>query len=345
MLNYFICSLKDYKFDFVIKFIEFVNVFFQQLTNLKCLQKIVLVLNYSINFKPAVTYAELIIVLGVIGIISMLLIPVLNNQYELVNIVKLKKSYAVAANAYEQAIMQDGTPDMWDLVGEGDPTGLANINNAISQNLHVVKNCNTGEGCFPEDTYKNLKSVDSTNNINNDTTYTKMLLADGTSIAIKQLNSNCEDSWGNSATLQNVCGIVLMDVNGKTSPNQYGVDTFGFAFTKNGLVPLGGDMQTNAYTFDNFCNTDNNSANENGLGCTAWAIQNGNNEYPHSQELLLASNGNNGHGNCHDDDLNHSNPDDQHGTCHLDSAENVNRNNETNSGNGHNGNGNGNGNH
>lgn len=117
-------------------------------------------------------------------------------------------------------------------------------------------------------------------NLNEDTKYTKILLANGTSLAITQFNENCDGAWGDSTQLQNVCGIIVVDVNGESHPNTYGLDTFGFAYTKYGILPLGTAQQT-AYPFSGFCsiNSNANKTYENGLSCTAWAMYNNNMVY------------------------------------------------------------------
>lgn len=236
----------------------------------------------SFAFKSAFTPPEMLMMLAITGSVAVLTIPeFVENQAELSTIVTLKQDFAVFSNGYNLAVQQAGTPDNWNLVGEGEPTGLASINNVISSCFKVSKNCGTGPGCFPTSAYKNLKGVETPISMDADTTYTKMQLINGTSIAIKQLNSGCNDKWGDSLALQNVCGVILLDTNGTKYPNTYGKDVFGFAFTKYGLVPMGTPMQSNAYPFNGFCNI-NSNANfkyENGLSCTAWAMYKQNFEY------------------------------------------------------------------
>lgn len=229
----------------------------------------------------AFTYAELMVVMGVLGIIATHTLPVLYADYERnLILIKLQRAYAVSSNGINSAIIENGSPDTWGLVGAADATGLSNINTVLSQYFNVNQNCNMSAGCFPDINYKNLKGVESSDVLNQNDDYTKLRLADGTSVAVTQLNDDCSLDWG-SGQLANVCGLVLMDINGEKSPNTYGEDLFGFALTKTGLVPLGTQMQTNGYPFSGFC-SQNSNANfkyQNGMSCTAWALYNNNMDY------------------------------------------------------------------
>lgn len=260
----------------------------------------------SFAFKSAFTTPEVLMIVAITGTVGMLTIPeMIEGQYEFSTYVTLKRDFAVYSDGFNMAIQQNGTPDNWNLGGSGDATGLANINTIISQNFKVTQNCGTGSGCFPESTYKNLNGTDNQITLDKDNTYTKMRLADGTSIAIKQWNSNCNGNWGDTLPLQSVCGIVGIDINGDKAPNTYGQDFFGFAFTKYGLVPLGTAMQGKEYSFTESCNKRNNaiSTYENGLSCTAWVIYKGNMDYKRNNNLSWDNN------NDDDDD------DESNGNC------------------------------
>lgn len=229
----------------------------------------------------AITQAEIIIVLGVLGLVAESTIPSLYTDYQRnYTIIALQRDYAVYSSGITQAINENGTPDTWGINGAGN-TGLSDINQVISKYFKITKNCDTGPGCFPDINYKNLKGINNQTILNQDPQYTKFRLVDGTSVAINQMDPGCKLNWGDTQQLQNVCGLFVFDVNGEKTPNTYGIDFFGFALTKYGLVPLGTQMQSNAYPFSGFCNT-NSNANfkyENGLSCTAWAMYNRNMDY------------------------------------------------------------------
>lgn len=242
--------------------------------------KLAAVSNFS--FKPAVTCAEMLIIMGILGIVGELTVPdLIKGQLELSTAVQLKRIFAESATGFNQAILENGTPDTWGLIGAGDSQGLSNLNDIITKQFKVTQNCETGEGCFPDLKYKNLNGSDSDTVFDSDISYTKFRLADGTSVAVKQWNSDCSGNWGDTAALQNVCGVIYFDINGNKSPNTYGEDFFGFAFTKYGLEALGSPMQTKEYSFEDNCNKNINTNSEypNGLSCTAWVMYKGNMDY------------------------------------------------------------------
>lgn len=258
---------------------------------------------YNIIKKCAFSLAEILIIAGIIGIVAELTIPnLVYAEYELATIATIKKTFAMCATGFNNSVTENGTPDTWGLIGPGDSVGLANINDAITKQFNVAQNCGTGAGCFPDTKYRNLKGKENDTVLDQDTTYTKFRLIDGSSIAIKQFSSNCNENWGDSMPLQNVCGIFCFDINGNGSPNTYGKDFFGFAFTKYGLVPLGSPIQTKAYSFEDYCNksSNENSLYPNGLSCTAWVMYQENMDYETKYYLSWNNDNdsNNSNGNC-----------------------------------------------
>jgi prepilin-type N-terminal cleavage/methylation domain-containing protein len=245
--------------------------------------------------KYAFTLAEVLITLGIIGIIAELTIPTLiQNVQDKAAVASLKKAYSELSQAFTSAINDNGTPDNWGLVPFSNPTGLANLNTIMSKYLKYTKNCGTGTGCFPNVAYKDLNNRTDiiTENYEGSTGMTKFALADGTSLAMYTWDSSCNWGWGNAQTLQNICGEINIDINGFKGPNKYGVDLFAFMFGKNGVVAEGGPSQT-SYPFSDFCNLSKTSvANSmaNGNSCAAWVIYNNNMDYIHCTNLSWSGN-------------------------------------------------------
>lgn len=290
-MNYFVQNFKNCKFYLALNFALLCILNPKFLEIVLIVRKIITVLfTFSRNIPQILpiettgiagfNFAEMTITLSIIGIIAVNTIPTLYMEsQENSIIVALKRDYAVYSNGINHAISENGTPDTWG--DSGSTPELSDINQVLSKYFKVIKDCDTGTGCFPDIKYKNLKGIYNETNLNQDTLYTKLKLIDGTSIAVTQWRADCSLNWGDTLELKNVCGLLVLDVNGEKTPNTYGKDFFGFAFTKYGLVPLGSPMQSNAYPFNGFCNL-NSNANfkyENGLSCTAWIISKSNMDY------------------------------------------------------------------
>ena len=233
----------------------------------------------------AFTLAEVLITLGIIGVVAAMTIPtLLQNQQEQQTVAALKKAYSTLSQAYTMAVQENGTPDNWSLGGSDDPQGALNMLNAFAPFLSIIKNCgiSTTQDCFPNVIYKNLYG---SNHIspNTDNTMAKIQLKDGSLILFIIRNADCTLTRGNSLALQNICAIAIVDTNGFNKPNQYGIDTFYFYITKYGIVPYGTKQET-SQTFDSTCK-DKTKITTAGYGCTAWVLYNENMDYLHCSNL------------------------------------------------------------
>ena len=230
--------------------------------------------------KYGFTLGELLITLGIIGVIAALTIPTLiQNANERATITALKKAYATLANAYKLAEQENGTPDTWGLVAGADsPPMLGNL----APYLSVAKSCLDGSaGCWPPGVqYKRLAA--SAGVYGNDSwTYPKLKLADGTQLMGEVWSSTCAFSKGPTLSLKNICGTYWVDVNGYKGPNQWGKDTFWIYLTKYGIIP-GGSPPDIGYSFAAYCKDKDSMG---GFGCAAWVIYNENMDYLHCDYL------------------------------------------------------------
>jgi len=225
--------------------------------------------------KTAFTLAEVLITLGIIGVVAALVMPSLIANYkEKQTVVRLKKAYSILSQAYQRAVNDNGTPDNWGLV-TGKPGGNIILGN-LAPYLNIQENCGTDPGCFPSSGYKYLSGPASPAPTAD---MAKAVLADGTSIYLTVVDATCSSNLGNSPMLANYCGWIYVDINGLKSPNQVGKDLFVFTVTRSGIVPNGVQDET-TYPFNSSCQT-----NSNGVGCTAWVIFNENLDYLHCNDL------------------------------------------------------------
>jgi prepilin-type N-terminal cleavage/methylation domain-containing protein len=229
--------------------------------------------------KKAFTLAEVLITLGIIGVVATLTMPSLIAKYrEKETVVKLKKFYSAISQAYMYAVNEHGTPENWGLGSKvDDPVGRDEMINILAPHLNITKNCGPNPGCLPDVTYK---FITGTNYINFNTynTLAKAMLADGSVITSRIHTGQCNQNNGDWPTLQSICGSYCIDVNCFKPPNTTGKDFFCFWLTKNGIVPFGLPEDTERVKQ---CRV----AGANGEGCTAWVIYNENMDYLHCKDL------------------------------------------------------------
>lgn len=238
----------------------------------------------------AFTLAEVLITLGIIGVVAAMTMPsLIQKQKEKEYAAKLKKFSSVMSQAINMAISQEGQIQDWGLSGYISSDGmsdeeLAEANTSrdkffeiIGKYLKVVEYCSYNSTCEKWDRH----SLDGTLY----TSFSKrMVLADGTMIlGVTILSPTCEAKHGTSEVLQNVCGEFFVDVNGKRHPNTLGKDVFIFYYTKYGVIPAGTKEETNK-SFEALCNRKTSNIT-NGYGCAAWVIYNENMDYLHCDDL------------------------------------------------------------
>lgn len=219
--------------------------------------------------KNGFTLAEVLVTLGVIGVVAAMTMPSLVTHYkEKQTVAALKKFYSIL----EQAIRLNQIENPEDYSGE----------NIVSM-FKTVKLCQPGDkSCAPMQ-YKQL-------NGRNDGAWGKLdafsnnvyyaLLVDGGIIRYAS-DSNCQTVRGTSEALKNRCGEFSIDINGNKLPNQMGRDVFFFNITKYGVVPFGTEDE-NDYSFSKECK-DKNSGD--GKACAAWVLINENMDYLHCNDL------------------------------------------------------------
>jgi prepilin-type N-terminal cleavage/methylation domain-containing protein len=239
----------------------------------------------------AFTLAEVLITLGIIGVVAALTIPTLmQSADERATVTALKKSYSTLSQAYTMAVKDNGSPESWFPTHFGYHPELVAL---LAPYLNVDKLCidnatSSGvgtPGCWPQVVYKwgGLLRGTGANNYDSDS-YPKMRLADGTLIEAQFLDETCSIDYGDTAALSSVCAQYFVDVNGFKGPNRWGYDTFAFYLTKYGIIPFGSQQETPG-TFATYCK--NPSIDDYGVGnaCAAWLIFNNNMDYVHCDGL------------------------------------------------------------
>lgn len=211
--------------------------------------------------KKGFTLAEVLINLGIIGIVAAMTLPALMGKYqEHVLVTQAKKSYSVimnAINAYNA-----------DHESLGDNTALMDYSKSSSEVLSDFSKyfsgamvCKDGKkGCNISYKIKTIKPTNDGYGQNYGATHfgAAMILADGTLVSLRRETTSpgsCSFNWhkcdtdadgnytiGSDGRCEGQdlgssrCGRIMVDTNGEKGPNRFGSDVFTFQVGANSIT-------------------------------------------------------------------------------------------------------------
>lgn len=217
----------------------------------------------------AFTLAEVLITLGIIGVVSAMTMPVLlNNVGEKEILSRLNKAYSLLSQATIMVSI-DNPPDLWNM-HTGNLQAAEQIYNYYKPYLKLAQDCGCGTralGCWSEDATKALNGSVYTYGHENGIgdSYCAVRLVDGTNLSF--------DTWRASDLGVNSDYDIFffyVDVNGDKKPNTLGRDVFQFVVTKEKgtLIPAGSGNDSAK------CSVDDKSK-EAGIDCAAKVLSEG----------------------------------------------------------------------
>lgn len=246
--------------------------------------------------KKAFTLAEVLITLGVIGIVSAITMPALiSNHQEKVLLNQLQVAYNLVLNATSR-MLDDGQGITVKQFGATAEQRFLVYQDKLQNYLKVVKVCEVnislgGNACNPMKVSKfnensNKFQVDNYNTVTRLKTF---VLANGMKILFKGGYGNCalnsDFTYDNSydghggGTYGWACGDFYVDVNGNKGPNTVGKDIFLFWLVQDGIIPAGMQQETI------WCQQFSSGGKYNYDNVTAWALFNKNMDYLKCQGL------------------------------------------------------------
>lgn len=234
--------------------------------------------------KTSFTLAEVLITLGIIGVVAAMTLPALiqkKNDVETVS--RLKKAYSVLSQAYTMATDKYGPIEDWgfdsDNGGMSDPENHKLLANRFVPFLKLSQNC---IGMTQSQVTKSC-----TERFYQTNSYQSVILTDGSTIIFRIYSMGCNVAFGPSRPLKTVCGNITVDINGKKRPNLSGEDMFHFYITRYGILPLG--TQEDTHSFQKGCNRNGSNlgsfSDEKYLTCAAWVIYRENVDYKYCDDL------------------------------------------------------------
>ena len=231
--------------------------------------------------KAAFTLAEVLITLGIIGVVAALTLPsLIQNYHEKQRVTQLKKAYSVMQNAFLMAQEEYGDVTDWGLtetyIGKDDDgnnildeTGTENVMNILMKYVEKSK--------IPQNSYIGyVESIDGRQafwpwEVSADKYF---YLKDGTMVTMGWISSlDCNGDYQGKKIACSDFWIAFP----KKSKMKIGVDVFNFLFTTEGFKPNSTTNDCNAFEAVG-------RADINGRGCTAHALYNGNMDYLHKKD-------------------------------------------------------------
>lgn len=247
----------------------------------------------SNNKRFGFTLAEVLITLGIIGVVAALTLPTLIQKYrKQVWVNQLKKSVSTFDNGFKMMLADAGTDDLlntelWEsLEEEGYCCGMSNPmhSDEILKKYFKILDIADSEGDYRTCSFEADENNDDENNeklvykLLNGNEYSfeflirgrKIQMADGSTIGV-YLYPFENYVYTHSA------GVIAIDVNGKNKgPNQWGRDTFAFNIDEKGfLIPKMTYEDIKSYS--EYCGNieTGDISNAIGVGCEARIIHDG----------------------------------------------------------------------
>lgn len=193
--------------------------------------------NESLKYFVAFTLAEVLIVLGIIGIVAAMTIPTLMNKIQQQEFVSgLKKSYSILYQAFSSLCNEYGG-DFSDVIA------AQNGDTAFKSKLKYIKYCPKNNDdykneCFPyDDKIKLLNNYTSNQQkYTNGGTGRGFILQDGISLSFNLWRGDpCKRA--DTMNRDDRCGWIVVDVNGLKKPNQWGKDIYMFMVFAKTILP------------------------------------------------------------------------------------------------------------
>lgn len=214
------------------------------------------------NWSKAFTLAEVLITLGVIGVVAAVTMPILIQKVEEhILISQLKQAYAILNTATRMVVANEGEFKDLDLGIQNSAEGALKVQKLYEPYLKILENCGANEGCFPTEYALDGKTLYADQP--NARIYSKVRLQNGMSVLFWSGGIGCkyQDKY---------CAAIYVDINGDKKPNIAGKDYFSFIVNNTYIRPEGERGYVNTYNL--ICDKNSNSF-LNGLTCTARVLE------------------------------------------------------------------------
>lgn len=197
-----------------------------------CIMTNITVINAEeeVTMKKGFTLAEVLITLGIIGIVAAMTMPSLvANHRKKETAIKVKKAYSLLSQVFQRSIADNGDPINWefehDIPGASQKCG----DTYIAPYLNVIKRCGASDEGDCET--KILPLNGGAFAIYSSRDSAKYFLKDGSMIVVKPNVYDVVDSVTGETIRMNAIRIYV-DINGAKKPNTWGKDFFYFVYMR-----------------------------------------------------------------------------------------------------------------
>ncbi len=226
------------------------------------------------NKNKGFTLAEILITLGVIGVVAAMTIPgLIQKNYEKRVISQLRETQSILSQAIRMAEEEYGTADGWCKTHDKECAEI--IAGILKPFIKLSQDCGVIDlkgHCVINGNYKVKSGAKGLNYAIRNQVY-KVVLLNGTAIWWRGPWGGGDSINGNKHSM-----MFYVDINGKNKPNTVGIDLFGFeVYPGSGLIPLGSPLSS-LYTYEKDCIP----KNSDGWGCTYHVIHDKDMKYLHN---------------------------------------------------------------
>ena len=190
---------------------------------------------------PGFTLAEVLITLGIIGVVAAMTIPALTAKYRSkVAVTQLKKMYSVMSQALLYTVQEEGNYSTT-IPYDSTESVKSWYYDTLKPYLKITNECINKAGCWADTGTKLLNGNTPKWNNGNVGIGSGIVIfntTDGYSVIIDSFASGDAEFWGADIESGNFI-VIYVDINGKKMPNVIGKDTFVFILSGRGFVPAG----------------------------------------------------------------------------------------------------------
>ncbi len=175
------------------------------------------------------TLAEVLITLGIIGVVAAITMPVLMANYRnKVLVTQLQKVYSELSQAVE--MINNNFGEICDYMSYDE------FFNQLTSKIQTTKICKMSSGCFESTPVTYLRGGKAANW--NSLELSKFVMTNGAFVMLEYGKGTDDPNFN---LTEPVKFPITVDINGLKGPNQFGYDVFIFAIRKGEVIPLGKD--------------------------------------------------------------------------------------------------------